>query len=188
MCCIPEVFGLAKVWLNGSTVRDSLCHVGAHISAQVSQERLLNLAIADNASVSGLESSFVQTGGVSINLFTTGEWGRLWHEVLSTVRAQSLTSGPRGPKTEEQRALAACRKVQLGEVTRARQCLTGAALTLESEATFQETQSKRPQQIQRPLPRRVVECEPNPVQVDRTIFMRSLKSTPKGSSPGWVHE
>ena len=60
MCCIPEVFGLGKVWLSGSTVRDSPCHVGgAHFSARA-QERLLKLAIADNASVSELESLFVQ--------------------------------------------------------------------------------------------------------------------------------
>ena len=113
------------------------------------------------------------------NLLTTGEWGMLWHEALTTVHAQSLTSGPRGLLTKEQRAASACRKVQLGEVTRARRCLTGTALALGSEPTFREMQSKRPQQIQRP--RRVVGCELDPVQVDRKIIMKSLKRAPRGS-------
>ena len=118
------------------------------------------------------------------NLFTSGEWGRLWQETLSTVRAQFPTRDPRKPLTSEQRAALACRKVQLGEVTRARQCLVGAALAPGTEATFREMQSQRPQHVQRPLRRRVVECEPEPVHVDRKIFMRSLKSAPKGSAPG----
>ena len=55
------------------------------------------------------------------NLFTSGEWGKLWQETLSTVRAQYPTRDPRKPLTLEQRAALACRKVKLGEVTRAMQ-------------------------------------------------------------------
>ena len=39
------------------------------------------------------------------NLFTSGEWGRLWQETLSTVRAQFPTRDPRKPLTSEQRAV-----------------------------------------------------------------------------------
>ena len=59
MCCIPEAFGHAKVWLNGSTVRDSPCHVGVRRA----QKRLLHFAIEDDTRVSGLES-FVRPGDV----------------------------------------------------------------------------------------------------------------------------
>ena len=75
------------------------------------------------------------------NLFTDKEKGRLWHEVLTTIRAQSLTSGPREPQTEEERILAASRKVQSWEITRAKHCLTGRALAPGTEATSQEMQS-----------------------------------------------
>ena len=43
---------------------------------------------------------------------------------------------------------------------------------------------KDPSKFSAHSPRRVVECEPSQVQVDRKIFMRSLNSAPKGSSPG----
>ena len=48
---------------------------------------------------------------------------------------QFPTRDPLKPLTSEQRAALACRKVQLGEVTRARQCLVGAALAPGNEAT-----------------------------------------------------
>ena len=79
----------------------------------------------------------------------------------------SQQPGSRGPLTEEQRAASACRKVQFGEVTQARQCLTG-------RAPSREMPSHGPQQVQRP--RRFVECEPDAVQVDRRIFTESVCS------------
>ena len=82
-------------------------------------------------------------------------------------------------------AAALCLKVQQEEVTRARQCLTGAALAPGTEDTLREMQSRRPQQVQRPIPRQVLEFQPDsPVEVDRNTFVKSLKSAPKGSSPG----
>ena len=82
----------------------------------------------------------------------------------------------------ERRGLAACRKVQMGEVTRARQCLTGAPLAPGTDDTLREL---RPETAQRAIPREVLEWEPEtPVQVDRKIFMKSSKTAPKGSSPG----
>ena len=39
--------------------------------------------------------------------------------------------------------------------------------------------------VQRAIPREVLEWEPEtPVQIDRKMFMKSLKTAPKGSSPG----
>ena len=80
----------------------------------------------------------------------------------------------------------------MGEVTRARQCLTGDALAPGNDATLQELQSRRPQEVQRDIPREVLESHPDvPVQLDRKIFMNSLKSAPRGSAPGpggWTYE
>ena len=52
--------------------------------------------------------------------------------------------------TLEQKAKAAEQCVREGEVSRARQCLTGAALAPGNDATFQETQPRRPQALGRP--------------------------------------
>ena len=81
--------------------------------------------------------------------------------------------------------MAACRKVQLGEVSRARQCLTGAALAPGNADTLRELQSKRPREVLRPLPQRVREFHPeSPLELDRDKFLQSLKTAPRGSSPG----
>ena len=68
---------------------------------------------------------------------------------------------------DEKRAAAACRRVQMGEVTRARQCW--------------------PQEVQRDIPREVLESHPRTFAfnwTDRKVFLNSLKSAPRGSSPG----
>ena len=100
------------------------------------------------------------------------------HEASSVVHgSQSHTNNG------ERRALAAFRKVQAGEVTRARQCLTGASVAPGTDETFRALQS-RPQEVQRAIPRAVVEWEPeSPVQIDMKIFLQSLRTAPKGFSP-----
>ena len=117
-------------------------------------------------------------------LFVEGkEWHTLLCEALIAVDAPNVRL-PSGTDSAEQRGRAVCRKVQSGEVTRARQCLTGAAFALGTDATLHEMQSRRPQQVQRPIPRNVLEYRPNvPLQVDRNIFIKSLKSAPKGAFP-----
>ena len=114
------------------------------------------------------------------DLFVEGKWETLLHEASSVVHgSQSHTNDG------ERRALAACRKVQAGEVTRARQCLTGASVAPGTDDTFRALQSRRPQEVQRAIPRAVMEWEPeSPLQIDRKIFLQSLKTAPKGSSPG----
>ena len=117
------------------------------------------------------------------DMFAEGEWHTLLREALIAVDAPNVRP-PIRTDSGEQRGRAACRKVQSGEVTRARQCLTGAALAPGTDATLQEMQSRRPQQVQRPIPRNVLEYQPDvPLQVDRN-FIKSLKSAPKGASPG----
>ena len=117
-------------------------------------------------------------------VFADGEWHTLLREALIAVDAPNIKP-PSGADSGEQRGWAVCRKVQSREVTRARQCLTGAALTPGTDETLHEMQSRRPQQVQRPIPRNVLECQPDvPLQLDRNISIKSLKSAPKGASPG----
>ena len=116
-------------------------------------------------------------------MFCQGAWEELMHEAFASVSNERRLS-PSGD-SDQRRAEVACRKVQLGEVSRARQCLTGASLAPGTEATFREIQSRRPQEVQRPIPREVLEFEPaTPLVVDRKMFLKSLKSAPRGASPG----
>ena len=71
-----------------------------------------------------------------------------------------------------------------GEVSRARQCLTGAPLAPGTQETLQELQHRRPQVQQRAVPEEILEHEPQPVSLDRSKFLASLRSAPRGSSRG----
>ena len=113
----------------------------------------------------------------------SAKWGELMREATASVSNEHRVSPSRD--SDQPRAEAACRKVQLGEVSRARQCLTGASLAPGTEATFREMQSRRPQEVQRPIPREVLEFQPaTPLVADRKKFLTSLKSAPRGASPG----
>ena len=111
------------------------------------------------------------------DLFVEGKWDTLLHEASSVVHgSQSHTNDG------ERRALAACRKVQAGEVTRARQCLIGASVAPGTDETFRALQTIGGAKSHSP---RGYGVEPeSPVQIDRKIFLQSLKTAPKGSSPG----
>ena len=106
------------------------------------------------------------------NLFEEGHWDRLHAE--ATQVPQHLTS--QRTLTPEQRAKAACQKVRVGEVSRARQCLTGAALAPGTQETLHELQDRRPQVQRRAVPEEILEHEPQPVSLDRStqrIFPRA---------------
>ena len=85
-----------------------------------------------------------------MDMFSQGAWEELMHEAFALVSNERCLS-PSGD-SDQRRAEAACHKAQLGEVSRARQCLTGASLAPGTEATFREMQSRRPQEVQRPIP------------------------------------
>ena len=110
-----------------------------------------------------------------------------WLTLLEDARRATQTERPLCPsnRTPERRAHEACQKVRLGEVSRARQCLTGAALAPGNEDTFRALQDRRPEQVIRPLTQEVLDFQPEvPVHLDRAMFLTSLKSAPRGSSPG----
>ena len=78
----------------------------------------------------------------------------------------------------------AAQKVLLGEITRARQCLT-APLAPGNDNTLKELQRKRPQQVVRELPEHVRAFVPETsLVVNKEILLKSLMSSPRGSSPG----
>ena len=97
-----------------------------------------------------------------LDLFVEDNWEVLWRDVVRVVGAPVHTH-----RDAEWRSLAACRKVQMGEVTRARHCFTGAALAPGTDDTLRELQSRRPETVQRAIPLEVLEWEPEtPVQID----------------------
>ena len=115
--------------------------------------------------------------------FGAGQWAELLEEAQNSV-ASSHNRIPT-EDTMERRADAALRKVKVGEVSRARQCLTGATLAPGTEETFHRMQSRRPQVETRALPQEVHDFQPDtPLTVDRKVFLQCLKSAPRGASPG----
>ena len=114
--------------------------------------------------------------------FTRGEWHALLEEALAEDHrgiSKARTS------TLEAKARAACQKVQLGEVSRARQCLVGASIAPGTEESFRAMQDRRPQEVVREIPAEVREFQPEvPVSLDKPIFLKSLRSARRGSSPG----
>ena len=98
--------------------------------------------------------------------FENGQWATL-HEAAD--RGVLLFHQCHHAMTLEQKAKAPEQRVREGEVSRARQCLTGAALAPGNDATFQEMQRRRPQALGRPLPEEVLDFEPDiPIQLDRS--------------------
>ena len=90
-----------------------------------------------------------------LDLFAEGNWEVLRRDVVRVAGALMHTH----TRVVERRCLTACRKVQTGEVTRTRQCLTDVALAPETDHALRELQSRRPETIQRVIPREVLEWE-----------------------------
>ena len=84
----------------------------------------------------------------------------------------------------------AAQKVRLGEITRARQCFTGAPLAPGNDNTFNELQRKRPQEVVRELPEHVRAFTPetpggeqgDPLEESQVIATRFI------SRIRWLHE
>ena len=90
------------------------------------------------------------------DMFGVGEWERLFDEAIASTPAVPLQAhGTSSSDTMEQRAKVALSKVQMGEVSRARQCLTGATIAAGTDATLQEMQSRRPQEVVRNITQRI---------------------------------
>ena len=93
--------------------------------------------------------------------FAMGHWRALIEAALRDSPAQSRARPERSDTEErERRAKAAQARVQRGQVSRARQELTGAALAPKNEATLQELRARRPQEQVQPIPQDVLDFVP----------------------------
>ena len=113
------------------------------------------------------------------DMFNEGKWKGLVEEGISEVARGILTRRPSEAPSLKRRAHVSQQKFQQGEVSRAR------ALAPGTEATFTEMQNKRPQVVARELSEEVRDFVPDsPVTLDRQTLLHSLKTAPRGSSPG----
>ena len=118
--------------------------------------------------------------------FARGHWRALIEAALRDSPAQSRGRPERREAEErERRGKAAQARVQRGQVSRARQELTGAALAPKNEATLQELRARRPQEQVQPIPQKVLDFMPiAEVNLNAKLFTTCLREAPSGSSPG----
>ena len=117
--------------------------------------------------------------------FQQGHWVQLMREA-NEFQFQSRPASTRTPEEEtSRRALAAQSRVQRGQVSRARQELTGAALAPRNATTLEALQGRRPQDPVSAIPREVLDFQPaSPLQLDSKAFAKCLREAPAGCSPG----
>ena len=91
--------------------------------------------------------------------FNSNHWDRVHEAARRQASKWDSRNGDRPDPNVDERARAAWKKIQLGEVSRARHCLTGP-LDLATEATFSEMQNKRPRVASRETHQAVLDFEP----------------------------
>ena len=124
--------------------------------------------------------------GFRVDKFSRGEWGTLLKE------ATDKKSGPRRGETsqdvaaeQQRRGKAAQSRVEQGQVSRARQELTGATLAPKTGDTLRELQERRPRERVREIPAEILNyVADQPLVLDGTLFSKCLASAPAGSAPG----
>ena len=79
-------------------------------------------------------------------IFLSKAWGDVMREARSSLNERQIRSHSDRNSEKKRWAEAACPKIQLGEVSRARQCLTSASLAPRSDATRAEMQSRQLQE------------------------------------------
>ncbi len=115
--------------------------------------------------------------------FSRGDWDIL---LASANVPHSATAAPERPPDAEKRwrQNAACARVRLEELSKARQALTSGALAPGTDATLQELLS-RPRELVTEIPDEVLAFEPDvPLDFAFKLFARALKAAPRGSSGG----
>ena len=86
---------------------------------------------------------------------------------------------------QQRRGKAAQSRVERGQVSRARQELTGATLAPKTDETLRELQGRRPQEMIWEILVEVLNFVPGQALVlDATLFSKCLASAPSGSAPG----
>ena len=117
--------------------------------------------------------------------FARGCWQELIHHARQSTAARPAAREFPEEEDRQRRGKAAQSRVQQGQVSRARQELTGASLAPRNSATLDELRSKRPQARQAEIPFAVSQYEPTRgLKFDAKLFASCLRSAPLGSSPG----
>ena len=109
-------------------------------------------------------------------------------ELLEDAQSHVLVLPGRNLQDQTQenarRGRAAQSRVERGQVSRARQELTGAALAPKTADTLREWQEKRPIAQVREIPPVVLEYTPErPLDLDADLFGQCLSSAPSGTAP-----
>ena len=113
-----------------------------------------------------------------------------WTELLenaSETEAQPRSTTVVRSETEDQvrKEHAALSRVRRGQLSRAGQELTGAALAPKTLDTLAQLQERRPKERVMEIPPEVVEFVPDrPFELDRALFTKCLQSAPSGCAPG----
>ena len=124
--------------------------------------------------------------------FRAGRWSAL----LQAARATGVSSsGSRPPEDAASRAVRAreraCAQVRRGELSRARQTLTGAPLAPGNEETLRQLRdpARRPPELRRQLPDGIHSFRPeHPVQLPPGMVADALRSAKRGSAAGATAE
>ena len=117
--------------------------------------------------------------------YQQGRWADLVRRGLGTVDEHRSKSHSTDESEEQRRGRAALKRVQQGQVSRARQELTGAPLAPRDENTLNELRRRRPQGRLRDIPADALEFHPErELKLDAKIFAECLRNAPTGCSPG----
>ena len=119
------------------------------------------------------------------DMFARGCWQELIHQARQSIAARPVERQFTEEEDRQRRGKAAQNRVQQGQVSRARQELTGASLAPRNSATLDELRRKRPQTRQAEIPLAVLQYEPaRGLKFDAKLFASCFRSAPLGSSPG----
>ena len=118
--------------------------------------------------------------------FAKGLWTDLIQRACNTVpRPRSATPVRSAVEEQERRRRADQSRVQRGQMSRARQELTGAKLAPRDESTLEKLKRKRPQERLQEISAEIIDFIPDrELNHDTKRFAECLRSAPSGSSPG----
>ena len=120
-----------------------------------------------------------------VNLFQRGSWAQLIHQACAVPRERSTHRDMTEEEEHARRGKAAQNRVQMGQVSRARQELTGASVAPRNAATLEELRRRRPQQRRANIPEEVTNFVPeDELVLESKLFAVCLRSAPSGSAPG----
>ena len=118
------------------------------------------------------------------DVFAHGTWEILVDDVVATLAVQ-VKPRSEGPLSAEQRGTWLPRRSCWVRSHVPVSALTGAPLAPGNDNTLNELQRKRPQQVVRELPEHVrAFVSETPLVVNKETLLKSLMSSPRGSSPG----